>query len=273
MQSKGAIKVFAIIFALVCLYQLSFTYVAYRVESNAREFAEGDPARERQYLDSIAAEPVYNLGIRNYTYREVKDREINLGLDLQGGMNVTLEVSVADLIRELANHSRHPSFTAALQRANEMQRTSQEDYVTLFGRAFTQVDPETMLSDPAIFGTRDLSERIRPNVTTNQEVLSIIREEAEDAFERTFNILRTRIDRFGVAQPNIQRLGTTGRILVELPGVKERERVRRLLQGTAKLEFWETHDNTVIYPALEQANEILKEIVGTAPAREEQPEQ
>jgi SecD/SecF fusion protein len=263
MQSKNAIRFFAIVFALVCLYQLSFTYVAYRVEENAREFAAGDPTRERQYLDSISAEPVYNLLIRNYSYREVKDREINLGLDLQGGMNVTLEVSVADLIRELANNSTHPSFVAALDRAREMQRSSQEDFVSLFGRAFSEIDPQTMLSDPAIFGTRDLAERISPNSSTNQEVLNIIREEAEDAFERSFNILRTRIDKFGVAQPNIQRLGATGRILVELPGVDEKDRVRRLLQGTAKLEFWETHDNRDIYPALESANEVLKDIVGS----------
>jgi SecD/SecF fusion protein len=266
MQSKNAIRFFAIVFALVCLYQLSFTYVSYRVEKNAEEFAGGDPIRERQYLDSISGEPVYNLLIRNYTYREVKDREINLGLDLQGGMNVTLEVSVADLIRELSNNSKHPSFVAALERAREMQRSSQEDFVTLFGRAFNEVDQQTMLSDPAIFGTRDLAERIRPNSSTNQEVLNIIREEAEDAFERSFNILRTRIDKFGVAQPNIQRLGATGRILVELPGVDEKERVRRLLQGTAKLEFWETHDNRDIYPALEAANEVLKDIVGTTAA-------
>jgi SecD/SecF fusion protein len=269
MQSKSAIRLFAIIFALVCLYQLSFTYVAYRVESNAREFAAGDPEMEARYLDSITSEGVYNLGIRNYTYREVKDRELNLGLDLQGGMNVTLQVSVADLIRELANNSNHPSFVAALNRANEMQRNSQEDYVTLFGRAFNEVDPQAMLSDPAIFGNRDLSDRITPNASTNQEVLAIIRAEAEEAFDRSFNILRTRIDKFGVSQPNIQRLGATGRILVELPGVKDTERVRRLLQGTAKLEFWETHDNREIYPALEEANTILRDIVGVVAKKEE----
>jgi SecD/SecF fusion protein len=263
MQSKGAIKLFAIVFSLVCLYQLSFTFMANRVEKNAAEYAAGDPERERRYLDSIASEPVYNLFIRNYTYREVKDREINLGLDLQGGMNVMLEVSVVELIRELANRSTDADFNTALQRASEMQRTgAQEDFVTLFGRAWSQVASQgKMLSSPMIFGTRDMADRVRPNETSDQEVLSIIRAEAEDAFERSFNILRTRIDKFGVAQPNIQRLGTTGRILVELPGVKEKERVRRLLQGTAKLEFWETQENREIYPLLAQANDLLKDIV------------
>jgi SecD/SecF fusion protein len=263
MQSKGAIKLFAIVFALVCLYQLSFTFMANRIEKNAAEYAAGDPDKERRYLDSIAAEPVYNLLIRNYTYREVKDREINLGLDLQGGMNVMLEVSVVELIRELANKSADADFNAALQRAAEMQRTgAQEDFVTLFGKAWLEIAPQNkLLSSPMIFGNRDLADRVRPNESTNQEVLAIIRAEAEDAFERSFNILRTRIDKFGVAQPNIQRLGATGRILVELPGVKEKDRVRKLLQGTAKLEFWETQENRDIYPLLAQANDLLKDVV------------
>ncbi|MDQ3192647.1 MAG: protein translocase subunit SecDF [Bacteroidota bacterium] len=260
MQSKGAIRLFAIIFALVCLYQLSFTFIANRVEKNAQEAAAGDPEAERRYLDSIASEPVYNLLVRNYTYREVKDRVINLGLDLQGGMNVTLEVSAVELIRELANNSQDPTFNTALARAIELQKTSQEDFVTLFGRAFNEIDPQAKLSSPAIFGTRELAERIKPYESTNPEVLSFLRSEAEAAYEISFNVLRNRIDKFGVSQPNIQKLGTSGRILVELPGVKEKERVRKLLQGTAKLEFFETHENRKIYPLLEKANEVIKEI-------------
>ncbi|HET6245268.1 MAG: protein translocase subunit SecDF [Bacteroidetes bacterium] len=260
MQSKGAIRLFAIVFALVCLYQLSFTFIANRVEKNAKEVAAGDPEAERRYLDSIASEPVYNLLVRNYTYREVKDREINLGLDLQGGMNVTLEVSVVELIKELANKSIDPAFNASIARAVELQKTSQEDFVTLFGRAFNEIAPDAKLSSPTIFGTRELSEKIKPYESTNEEVLIFLRSEAEDAFEISFNVLRNRIDKFGVAQPNIQKLGNSGRILVELPGVKEKERVRKLLQGTAKLEFFETHENKNIYPLLEAANEVVKEL-------------
>lgn len=260
MQSKAAIKFFAIVFALVCLYQLSFTWITARVEKQAKEYAQGDEELERRYLDSISSEGVYNILIKNYTYRECKDREINLGLDLQGGMNVTLEVSVVDLIRAMANNSTDPTFNAAIEKALEMQKNSQEDFVTLFGKAFAMIDPNAKLASPAIFGTRELSNKINAFESTNEEVLAVIREEAESAIERSFNILRTRIDKFGVSQPNIQRLGNSGRILVELPGVKDKERVRKLLQGTAKLEFWETYENTEIYPLLEKANTVLKEI-------------
>ncbi len=260
MQSKAAIRFFAIVFALVCLYQLSFTWITARVEKQAKEFAQGDEELERRFLDSIASEGVYNILVKNYTYRECKDREINLGLDLQGGMNVTLEVSVVDLVRAMANHSTDPTFNAAIEKALEMQKNSQEDFVTLFGRAFKSIDPNAKLASPAIFGTRELSNKINAFESTNEEVLAVIREEAENAIDRSFNILRTRIDKFGVSQPNIQRLGNSGRILVELPGVKDKERVRKLLQGSAKLEFWETYENTEIYPMLEKANEVLKEI-------------
>ncbi|MFN7013087.1 MAG: protein translocase subunit SecDF, partial [Bacteroidia bacterium] len=260
MQSKAAIRFFAIVFAIVCLYQLSFTWITARVEKQAKDFAQGDEELERRFLDSIASEGVYNILVKNYTYRECKDREINLGLDLQGGMNVTLEVSVVDLVRAMANHSNDPTFNAAIEKALEMQKNSQEDFVTLFGKAFKSIDPNAKLASPAIFGTRELSNKINAFESTNEEVLAVIREEAENAIDRSFNILRTRIDKFGVSQPNIQRLGNSGRILVELPGVKDKERVRKLLQGSAKLEFWETYENTEIYPMLEKANEVLKEI-------------
>jgi SecD/SecF fusion protein len=260
MQSKAAIRFFAIVFALVCLYQLSFTWITARIEKQAKEYANGDEELEKRFLDSISSEGVYNILIKNYTYRECKEREINLGLDLQGGMNVTLEVSVVDLIRAMANNSTDSTFNAAIEKALEMQKNSQEDFVTLFGKAFESIDPNAKLASPAIFGTRELSNKINAFESTNEEVLKVIREEAENAIERSFNILRTRIDKFGVSQPNIQRLGNSGRIIVELPGVKDKERVRKLLQGTAKLEFWETYENTEIYPMLEKANQLLKEI-------------
>ncbi|MEP7264182.1 MAG: protein translocase subunit SecDF [Bacteroidota bacterium] len=238
MQSKGAIKLLAIVLALVCLYQLSFTLVTRSVENNAREFAKGDEAKEKSYLDSMASRGVYNLGLKDYTYMECKEREINLGLDLKGGMNVTMEVSVVDLIRSMANHSVDPTFTTALAKAEEMQKSSQDNFVTLFGRAFKETDPNAKLA--AIFTTVDLQNRINFN-STNEQVLKVIDEEAKSAISRSYNILRTRIDKFGVSQPNIQQLDN-GRILIELPGVKEPDRVRKLLQGTAKLEFWETYN-------------------------------
>lgn len=258
MQNKGAIKLLAIALALVSLYQLTFTYVTRQVEKDAAVYAQGDPAREEAYLDSMMRETVYNfLGIRQYTYREAKEREINLGLDLRGGMNVTLEISSYEIIRALSNYSTDPTFVDALNLAREYEKTSTDDFITLFGRAFEAVDPNAQMA--AIFSTVELRDRITYN-SSNQEVLSVIRTEAENAIENSFNILRTRIDRFGVSQPNIQMLETHGRILVELPGVKEPERVRSLLQGTANLEFWETFDNPEIYPFLLQANERIKEV-------------
>lgn len=255
MQSKGAIKFFAIILTLACLYQLSFTVVVRNVESKAKEKTGDDVAAYQAYLDSISGLGVYNLLVKEYSYQECKERELNLGLDLKGGMNVTLEVSVVDLIRSMANNSTDPTFNNALKRASELQRNSQDDYVTLFGKAFVEDDPEARLA--AVFGTIELQDRVNFN-STNEEVLAVIREEANSAIDRTFNILRTRIDKFGVAQPNIQQLGS-GRILVELPGVKEPERVRKLLQGTAKLEFWETWDNDdIMFGHLNSINELLR---------------
>jgi len=258
MQNKGIIRLFAVLLALVCLYQLSFTYVARKVRKDAGEYAMGDEKKERYYLDSVATEPVYNfLWLAEYTYNEVKELEMNLGLDLQGGMNVTLEVSVVDLIRSLANNSKDTTFVAALKLAREMQKDSQDDFVDLFGRAFTKIDPNARLA--SIFLTPELKDQIQYN-SSNQEVLKVIKKETNDAIDNAFNILRERIDRFGVAQPNIQQLQTKGRILVELPGIKEPERVRKLLQGTAKLEFWETYENSEVLPYLQQINSRLAEM-------------
>ena len=258
MQNKGAILTLAILLAAVCLYQLSFTWKARQVEQDAVEYAQGNPDKEYVYLDSISGEVVYNfLGLKEFTYKDVKELELNLGLDLKGGMNVTLEVAVDDLIRALSNYSQDSTFNAAIARANELQQQSQEDFVTLFGEAFEEIDSNARLA--SIFLTLELRDKININ-STNDEVLDVIREETNAAIDNAFNIIRTRIDRFGVAQPNIQQLQTKGRILVELPGVEDQNRVRSLLQGTANLEFWETYENQEVYQYLLQANEKLKDM-------------
>lgn len=256
MQSKGIIRFFAIALALVCAYQLSFTLITRSVEKDATEQANGNPVKYRAYLDSMSNVGVYNLLVKDYTYQECKEREINLGLDLKGGMNVTMEVSVADVIKAMSNYNPDPTFNKALEEATKVQSNSQKDFVTLFGDAFQRIDPNAKLS--SIFATKDLQEKITFN-SSNQEVLNVIRTESESAIDRSYNILRTRIDKFGVTQPNIQKI-PGGRILIELPGVKEPERVRKLLQGTAKLEFWETYDNAEIFPMLTKANDLLKSL-------------
>ncbi|MBN1113171.1 MAG: protein translocase subunit SecDF [Bacteroidales bacterium] len=258
MQNKGAIRLFIIALALVSIYQLSFTWKARQVRDEAVEYANGDVKKELYYLDSVSTEPVYNfLWMRNFNYKECQAREINLGLDLKGGMNVTLEVSVVEIIRAMSSYSTDETFVKALNRAKELQKDSQDDFVTLFGKAFNEIDANAKLA--AIFNTVDLKDKISFN-STNEEVLKVIRQESEAAIDNSFNILRSRIDRFGVAQPNIQRLETSGRILVELPGVKDQERVRKLLQGTANLEFWETYENNEVYPYLVSANNKIREL-------------
>lgn len=258
MQNKSFVSLFAIVFALVCLYQLSFTSVVKGIEEDAVEYSNGDEIKEKRYLDSIATEPVYNIGIKNYNYNECKSREINLGLDLKGGMNVTLEVSVVDVIRAMSNYNTDEMFNSAIILAQEKQRDSQDNFVTLFGQSFSEVNPEGKLA--SIFYTPELKDKINSN-SSNEEVLSVIGLEVEDAISRSFNILRSRIDRFGVTQPNIQRLEGSGRILVELPGVKDPERVRKLLQGTAQLEFWETYENAEVIGFIDQINTYLKSTI------------
>jgi SecD/SecF fusion protein len=257
MQNKGFIKFFAIALALACIFQLSFTFVVRKVQSDAKDFAQGNLNKETRYLDSIANEPVYNfLWLKKYTFRDCQEKGINLGLDLKGGMNVTLEVSVSDVIRSLAHFTNDSTFNKAIAKAKEMQKNSSEDIITLFGKAFQQMDPNAKLA--AFFISKDL--KIDFN-TPNDEVLKIVRKESDGAISNSFNVLRNRIDRFGVTQPNIQKIATTGRILIELPGVKDPERVRKLLQGTANLEFWQTFENGEVYPLLEKANSILAEII------------
>lgn len=253
MQNKGAITLLAVALALVSLYQLFFTYKTNQVENAAKEFANGNPIKEKEYLDSVANQPVYNfLGIAKFTYKECKELELNLGLDLKGGMNVTMEVDVVDVVKSLANHSSDPAFNQAIEEAVKMRVSSPKDFVTLFGEAFEKIAPGAQLASPAIFGTHEMKEKIKVGAT-NKEVLDVIRKEADGAIDNTFNILRTRIDRFGVAQPNIRKADISGRIVIELPGIKEPQRVRELLQGTAALEFYETFDNAKGQEAGEEA--------------------
>jgi SecD/SecF fusion protein len=257
MQNRNLVSLFAVLFGLVCLYQLTFTWKAQGVEEEAALFANGDVVKERAYLDSVATEPVYSIGVKDYTYNDCKERELNLGLDLKGGMNVTLEVSVVDVIRAMSNYSKDEVFNTAINAAIDKQRDSQDDFVTLFGASFAEADANAKLA--SIFYTPELKDKVQTS-SSNVEVLNVIREEVEEAIDRSFNILRTRIDRFGVTQPNIQRLEGSGRILVELPGVKDPERVRKLLQGTAQLEFWETYEYANLLGSIDQVNAFLKDV-------------
>ena len=280
MQNKGVIKLLAVVLAVFSLYQLSFSYVTRRVEKKAAEYAtsteavkmaevlaKGDQnaydylldsiqgARETYYLDSMSTVKVYP--VFGQTYRQAKEMEINLGLDLKGGMNVMMEVSVPDIINVLSGHSTDPTFVEALRIANEQHLNSQRDFVDLFGDAFQQLDPNAKLAPIFLFEFKDKGITVN---STNAEVLDVIKEETNSAIDRSYQILRTRIDRFGVAQPNIQKLENSGRILVELPGIKDPKRVRKLLQGTAQLEFWETYNFTELYEYFDQANSRLAEI-------------
>lgn len=290
MLNKGAIRLFSILFVLVCVYHLSFTFFTNQTEDNAKEYAgsgnltqiakqmaNGNEfrekvvydsiinARENFYLDSISNEVVYNILVRKYTYKECKERELNLGLDLKGGMNVTMEVSVPDIIVALSGNSADVTFNKSMKQAVEMQKSSQKDFVTLFFESFNAVkQPGEKLA--AIFAT-GLKEKVSFN-TTDEEVIAIIRAESESAIDRAFQILRTRIDQFGVAQPNIQKTELSGRIMIELPGVKDPSRVRKLLQGTAQLEFWTTYEFSEVYQYLEDANSRLKSSTSDVAAKD-----
>ena len=258
MQNKAAIIVLAVTLALVSIYQLSFTFAVSKVRKDARIYAQGDLVKERAYLDSIATLPKEQWSFLGNTFKEVQKKELNLGLDLKGGMNVILEVSVEDILKALSNYSADKTFNEALARARQDQRQSQADYLTLFSRAFTETDPNAKLA--AIFGTVELRDRINFN-SSNADVMDVLEDEVDAAIDNAFNILRTRIDRFGVVQPNITRLATKGRILIELPGQDDPQRVRELLQGTANLEFWETYENSEIIGYLSQANTLLRELL------------
>ncbi len=258
MQNKGAILVLAVTLVIVSIYQLSFTAVTYKVKQDAKEYAQGDLNKELHYLDSIASLPQEKWSFLGNTFRECQQKEINLGLDLKGGMNVILEVSVPDIIKALSNYSKDTTFLKALDLAEEYQKSSSEDFVTLFGKAFEEIAPGARLA--AIFNTMELKDKIDFN-STNEDVLKVLHKEVQDAIDNSFLVLSNRIDRFGVVQPSIQRLSTQGRIMIELPGVKDPSRVRKLLQETANLEFWETYENSEVGPYLVKANELLREIL------------
>ncbi len=259
MQNKGAIKFLAVMLAIACAFQLSFTFMAGRITDKAETL----PAEERAtYLDSMRNEVVYNLGFVEYTYGECLEKEINLGLDLRGGMNVTLQIAVEDILSALAgDNASQPAFVAAMAEAKTAQANSTSDFITLFSEAYTKANPTGRLS--SIFGTYELREQINPQ-STNEDVIKVLRQESQSAIDNSFNVLSNRIDRFGVTQPNIQQLGTSGRILVELPGVKDPERVRKLLQGTANLEFWSTYKAQEFAPKFMQAAGIIAELEAKA---------
>lgn len=254
MQNKGFVKVFAVLLTLVCMFYLSFSFVTRHYNSKAAEYAGGDPVKESSYLDSLSTQKVW-LG---YTLKQCREMEISLGLDLKGGMNVVLELNVADVIRSLSNNNQDENFNKALDLAYAHQATSQKDFIDLFAEEYKKLDNGARLS--AIFSTFELKDKITPQ-STDAQVVSVLKNELKSAIDNSFNVLRTRIDRFGVVSPNIQRLETAGRILVELPGVKEPERVRKLLQGSANLEFWETYNLPEIYQQLVAADNMLATIL------------
>ena len=257
MQNKGLVRIFAVLLTLVCLFYLSFSVVTNTYNNKAKEYAAGDKIKEYNYLDSISSEKVW-LG---YTLKECREKEINLGLDLKGGMNVTLEVSVVDIVRSLSGFNTSENFNKALALATERQKTnSQVQFIDLFVKAYTELDPQGKLA--TIFSTFELKDKISLT-STNDEVVKVLKTEIEGAISNSFNVLRTRIDRFGVVQPNIQKLGNSGRILIELPGIKEPERVRKLLQGSANLEFWETYESSDIINNLVEANKVIYALQST----------
>ena len=262
MQNKGFVKVFAVLLTLVCVFYLSFSFVTRHYTNKAKEFAKGDVKVEQDYLDSLANEKVF---FGNWTLKQCREMEISLGLDLKGGMNVILEVSVPDVIKALADNKPDEAFNQALANAAKQAISSQDDVITLFVREYHKIAPDARLSE--LFATQQLKDKVNQK-TSDAEVEKVLRTEVKAAVDNSYNVLRTRIDRFGVVQPNIQSLeDKMGRIMVELPGIKEPERVRKLLQGSANLEFWETYNAKDVAPYLQAADNKLRNILANeAPA-------
>ena len=259
MQNKGFVKVFAVLLTLVCLFYLSFSFVTRHHMNKAAE----DPQGEAHYLDSVQNEKVY-LGV--YSLKQCREMEIGLGLDLKGGMNVILEVSVPDVVKALADHKSDEAFNQAVATASKQAITSQDDFITLFVNEYKKLAPQGTLAE--LFATQQLKDKVNTR-STDAEVEKVLRDEVKAAIDNSYNVLRTRIDRFGVAQPNIQSLeGSMGRIMVELPGIKEPERVRKLLQGSANLEFWETYNSSEIVPALQSVDMKLRDVLAVASGEE-----
>ena len=256
MQNKGFVKVFAVLLTLLCVFYLSFSFVTRHYTNKAKEIANGDPKVEQDYLDSLSNEKVM---LWNWTLKQCREMEISLGLDLKGGMNVILEVSVPDVIKALADNKPDEAFNNALATAAKQAVNSQDDVITLFIREYHKIAPDAKLSE--LFATQQLKDKVNQK-SSDAEVEKVLRAEVKAAVENSFNVLRTRIDRFGVVQPNIQSLeDKMGRIMVELPGIKEPERVRKLLQGSANLEFWETYTAREVLPAMQSADAKLRVIL------------
>ena len=256
MQNKGFVRIFAILLTLVCVFYLSFSFVTRHYTNKAKEFAKGDVKVEQDYLDSLSNEKVW---FGNWTLKQCREMEISLGLDLKGGMNVILEVSVPDVIKALADNKTDEAFNQALATAAKQATTSQDDVITLFVREYHKIAPGAPLSQ--LFATQQLKDKVSQK-SSDAEVEKVLREEVKAAVDNSYNVLRTRIDRFGVVQPNIQSLeDKMGRIMVELPGIKEPERVRKLLQGSANLEFWETYNAKDVAPYLQSADAKLRAIL------------
>ena len=259
MQNKGFVRVFAILLTLICVFYLSFSFVTRYYTNKAKEYAKGDEKVEQDYLDSLANEKVW---FGNWTLKDCREMEISLGLDLKGGMNVILEVSVPDVIKTLADNKTDEAFNQALSTAAKQATTSQDDVITLFIREYHKLAPNQPLAQ--LFATQQLKDKVNQK-SSDAEVEKVLREEVKAAVDNSYNVLRTRIDRFGVVQPNIQSLeDKMGRIMVELPGIKEPERVRKLLQGSANLEFWETYNASEVAPYLQSADNKLRTLLNSA---------
>jgi SecD/SecF fusion protein len=252
MQGKGFIKFMAILLGVVCLYSLSFNIVTYSVEKKAKEFAKGDEAKEKAYLDSMATEKVYPL--LGLTYQQCKNREINLGLDLKGGMNVTMEISLAELTKSLAGNTTDENFNKALANAQTQMNAGGRDFISLFVSEYEKLVPGGKLVD--FFANQDNAAQLKPNAS-NADVKTYLSKEAESAIDRSFIILRSRIDGFGVVSPNMQKQEGSNRIFIEMPGIQDKERVRKLLQGSAELQFWQVYQSQEVYPILENINKTL----------------
>ena len=258
MQNKGFVKVFAVLLTLVCVFYLSFSFVTRHYTNKAKEIANGDTKVEQDYLDSLSNEKVW-LG--NYTLKQCREMEISLGLDLKGGMNVILEVSIPDVIKALADNKPDENFNQALATAAKQATNSQDDVITLFIKEYHRIAPDAKLSE--LFATQQLKDKVNQK-SSDAEVEKVLRSEVKAAVENSYNVLRTRIDRFGVVQPNIQSLeDRMGRIMVELPGIKEPERVRKLLQGSANLEFWETYTAKELLPVMQSVESKLRDVLAT----------
>ncbi|AHF12709.1 preprotein translocase subunit SecD [Barnesiella viscericola DSM 18177] len=250
MQNKGFIRVIAVLLTLICLFYISFSVVTAIYNNKAKEYAAGDEAKYKHYIDSISTEKV---SWWYYTYQQCREMEIGLGLDLKGGMNVMLQISVADVLKSLSNNNPDPNFNAAIAAAQAAQ-AGNNDFIASFYDEYRKIDPNVRLS--AIFSTFQLKDKITPR-STNEEVIAVLRNELNSAVDNSYNVLRTRIDRFGVVAPNIQKLEKDGLISIELPGIKEPERVRKLLQGSANLEFWETYKLDQLIAKLDAVNNAL----------------